>query len=62
VDDETSLARSKHFRRVAEDLQGLATEMRYDFRRRNQLLALADGFGRFADRLEQEAGADAKSE
>jgi hypothetical protein len=62
VDEETPLARAEHFRRVAENLRGLATATRYDFRRRDQLLALADGFQRFADRLEQEAEADTKSE
>jgi hypothetical protein len=62
VDDETPLARAEHFRRVAENLRGLATETRYDFRRKGQLLALADGFARFADRLEQEAEADTRSE
>ena len=61
VDEETPLARAEHFRRVAENLRGLATATRYDFRRRN-LLALADGFARFADRLEQEAEAGTKSE
>jgi hypothetical protein len=62
VDDEAPLARAEHFRRVAENLRGLATATRYDFRRRDQLLALADGFERFADRLEQEAEADTRSE
>ena len=36
-------------------LRGLAAEQRYDLRRRDQLLALADGFERFARRLEREA-------
>ena len=35
-------------------LRGLAGEQRYDVHRRDQLLALADGFERFALRLERE--------
>ena len=50
VDDE-----AEYFRDVAEMLRGLAAEQRYDLRRRDQLLALADGFERFARRLEREA-------
>jgi hypothetical protein len=43
---------------VAENLRNLAaTQLRYDIRRRDQLLALAAGFERFADRLEIEAAA-----
>src|SRR5205085_3879560 len=34
-----------------------ATYLRYDVRRRDQLLALAAGFERFADRLQQELAA-----
>jgi hypothetical protein len=54
VDDETPQARAEHFRGVAAQLRTLADQIRYDFRRRNQLLALADGFERFADRLQQQ--------
>jgi hypothetical protein len=58
VDDETPQSRAEHFRGVAENLRNLtATQLRYDVRRRDQLLALADGFERFADRLEIEAAA-----
>jgi hypothetical protein len=41
---------------VADRLRGIAAGLRYDFRRADQLRALADGFERFANRLEQEAG------
>jgi hypothetical protein len=56
VDDETPQARAEHFRGVAENLRALASSnFQFDFRRRDQLLALADGFQRFADRLELQA-------
>jgi hypothetical protein len=59
VDDETPQSRAEHFRGVAENLRTLAGKsFRYDIRRRDQLLALAAGFERFAERLEQEADAD----
>jgi hypothetical protein len=61
VDGETPEARAEHFRGVAAQLRTLAEKTRYDIRRNDQLLALADGFERFADRLQQEAGPDTKS-
>jgi hypothetical protein len=54
VDDETPQSRAEYFRGVAEMLRGLAAEHLYDVHRRDQLLALADGFERFALRLERE--------
>ena len=51
--------RAAYFRGVAETLRGTAAQLRFDPRRRDQLLALADGFERFSHRLEQEVGADA---
>jgi len=56
VDDEL-LARAEHFRGVADQLRRLADQLRYDFRRADQLRALAAGFERFAIRLEEEARA-----
>ena len=47
--------RVAHFREVAARLRGIAEKMRFEPRRREQLLALADGFERFAARLEEEA-------
>ena len=47
--------RAAHFREVAEQLRGIAENMRFEPRRRDQLMALADGFERFAARLAQEA-------
>ena len=47
--------RVAHFREVAVRLRGIAEKMRFEPRRREQLLALADGFERFAARLEAEA-------
>jgi hypothetical protein len=45
----------EYLRGVAEYLRGIAAQMRYDLRRGNQIFALADGFERFAHRLEQQA-------
>jgi len=59
VDDETPQARAQHFRAVANNLRALAaSNFHYDFCRRDQLLALADGFHRFADRLELQGAED----
>ena len=58
MDDETPEARAEHFRGVAAQLRSLANQIQYDFRRRDQLLALADGFERFAERLELQVAAD----
>jgi hypothetical protein len=55
VDDEAPQSRAEYFRGVAEMLRGLAAEHPYDVHRCDQLLALADGFERFALRLEREA-------
>ena len=58
-DEETHQSRAEHFRGVAKNLRDLATtQLRYDIRRRDQLLALADGFERFAERLELQAADD----
>jgi len=54
VDDETPQARAVHFRGVAETLRGLAAQIRDDIRHRDQLLGLAAGFERFADRFQRE--------
>ena len=42
------------FRRTAEQLREIARSLRFDLRRGTQLLALADGFERFAEKLERE--------
>jgi len=47
--------RVAHFREVAEKRRGIAEKMRFEPRRREQLMALAAGFERFAARLEEEA-------
>ena len=58
MDDAASAqSRAAHFRSVADRLRGIANALRYDLRRADQLHALADGFERFANRLEQEADA-----
>ena len=44
-------ASASHYRETASKLRRLAGELRFDFCRRNQLLALADGFERLAERL-----------
>ena len=51
LDEEVE--RAALYRRSAEHLRQLAAEVRFDFCRREQLLALAAGFDRFADRLER---------
>jgi len=59
VDEEGApQQRAAHFHGVAETLRGLAAACHYEPRRRDQLLALADGFEWFALRLEQEAAAE----
>lgn len=59
MDDSSPEEGAAYFQGVAEKLRGIAATCRFDPRRRDQLLALADGFERFALRHEQEAGADA---
>jgi hypothetical protein len=44
-------AGASNYREIASKLRRLAGELRFDFCRRNQLLALADGFERLAERL-----------
>ena len=51
-DSELPQSRAAHFRSVADRLRALAGELPYDPNRRAQLLALADGFDRYADRWE----------
>jgi hypothetical protein len=46
------VARIAEYRETAEALRGIAEQLRFDPRRSNQLRALADGFERFAIRLE----------
>ena len=58
MEDNSLESRAAYFRSVAERLRGIAAGLRYDLRRADQLRALADGFERFAARLEQEAGAE----
>ena len=52
--DDPPQSRAAYFRGVAEMLRGLAAERPYDVHRCDQLSALADGFERFATRLEKE--------
>ena len=44
------------YRKTAEKLRQLAAEVRFDFGRREQLLALAAAFDRLATRIEQLTG------
>jgi hypothetical protein len=63
MDEATSgRSRAEHFRSVADRLRGIANGLSYELRRADQLRALADGFERFAVRLEEEQEADALSE
>jgi hypothetical protein len=43
------------YRGIAENLREIAREVRFERRRAAQLCALADGFERYAERLEREA-------
>jgi len=56
MDEDSPRSRAAHFRGVAAQLRTLANQIQYNLRRRDQLLALAAGFERFAEQLdEQEA-------
>ena len=55
MDEGSPEDRVAYFRGVAETLREISNQLSYEPRRRNQLLALADGFERFAARLEEEA-------
>lgn len=54
MDDDSPIARAAYFHAVAARLRAIADDVRFDPRRRNQLLALADGFERHAKRFERE--------
>ena len=58
IDDSEQQARATFYRETARTLRRLAAEIRYDFRRQSQLGALADGFDRYADRVEGSLLAD----
>ena len=47
--------RSDKYRGIAENLREIARGVRFERRRAVQLCALADGFERYAERLEREA-------
>ena len=55
--DEEDRERARYYRATARKLRELAAAVRYDFRRRDQLLALAAGFDRAADRVALSAAA-----
>ena len=59
MDYSSPQSRPEYLRNVPDRLRGIANGLRYDVRRAEQLRALADGFERFATRLEQEADLDA---
>jgi hypothetical protein len=52
VVEEEALTRIARYRETAETLRRLANAVRFDFRRREQLIALAAGFDRAAERIE----------
>jgi hypothetical protein len=54
VNDEAPLAKAAYFRGVSARLRAIANNVQFNPRRRNQLLALADGFERHAERFERE--------
>jgi hypothetical protein len=53
VDENSAAAKAAYFRAVAERLRAIADEQQFNPRRRNQLLALAEGFARHAERFER---------
>jgi hypothetical protein len=53
VDEDSATAKAAYFRSVAARLRAIADEQQFNLRRRNQLLALADGFERHAERFER---------
>ena len=53
--DSEDRERAGYYRATARKLRELAAAVRYDFRRRQPLLALAAGFDRAADREEMDA-------
>jgi hypothetical protein len=54
VDDDSPVAKAAYFRDAAARLRAIANELRFDPGRRNQLLALAEGFERHAQRFQRE--------
>ena len=54
MDDALPEAKAAYFHGVAARLRTIATDVQFDPRRRNQLLALAEGFERHAQRFERE--------
>jgi len=50
--DEDQQSRAALYRQSATSLRQMAAQVRFDFCRQNQLIALADAFDRLADRLE----------
>ena len=52
VDEDSAAAKAAYFRSVSERLRAIADEQQFNPRRRNQLLALAEGFARHAERFE----------
>ena len=57
--EDSLQSRVAYFRSVADTLRGIANGLQYDFRRADQLRSLAEGFDRFAARLEEEADSEA---
>jgi len=53
-EDEDQLAIAARYRESADALRGIAATLRFDPRRRAQLIALANGFNRAADRIEKQ--------
>ena len=52
MDENSTAEKAAYFRSVAERLRAIADEQ-FNPRRRNQLLALAEGFARHAERFER---------
>jgi hypothetical protein len=50
--DQNQAARAAGYRETAQTLRQVADQLRFELGRRDQLLALADGFERLAERIE----------
>jgi hypothetical protein len=50
---EDEQSKAERYREDARRLRAVARELRFDLRRRQQLLALADGFDQSAARIEE---------
>lgn len=58
MNDETPESKAAYFRDVAAKLREISARLQFDERRKAQLLALAEGFERFARQVERTSTTD----